>query len=148
MNIRTLKYVFIIIGIIYLLSPIDFLPDLFGLVGRIDDLALIAFLLWKYKQIKNRVTANFEKLKEDINNQANNNSSNQSSNNSTKKVFCPYNTLNISQNANQDEIKKAYKKMIREYHPDKVEHLGDDLKELANNKIRDIQRAYEELSGR
>lgn len=147
MNIRTLKYIFIIIGLIYLLSPIDFLPDLFGLIGRLDDVALIGFLVWKYKQIKNRLSANFEKAKKDFNSETSTNSNSESRNNSTKKTFCPYDTLKVSKNASQDEIKKAYKKMIKEYHPDKVEHLGEDLKELANNKIRDIQRAYEELSG-
>lgn len=137
MNINTLKIIFILVGIIYVRSPFDFLPDLLGLVGRIDDLALIAFLIWKYRQMKSRVTANFEKLKEEH--------QNKSDNNLSQENFCPYKTLNIKEDANQAEIKKAYKKMIREYHPDKVDHLGEELVELANKKIREIQKAFDAL---
>ena len=41
-----------------------------------------------------------------------------------------------------EEIKKAYHQRVREYHPDKVRHLGDDLQRLAEQKMRDINEAY------
>jgi curved DNA-binding protein len=48
-----------------------------------------------------------------------------------------YETLGISENANQDEIKKAYRKLANQHHPDK----GGDT-----NKFQQIQSAYETLS--
>ncbi len=34
---------------------------------------------------------------------------------------------------------------MKEYHPDKVAHLGEELQELAHKKSLDIQRAYQQL---
>ena len=55
--------------------------------------------------------------------------------------------LAIAPSASADEIRSAYKARMREYHPDKVEHLGVELRELARRKVLDIQRAYRQLGG-
>lgn len=52
-----------------------------------------------------------------------------------------YKTLGVSKNASQDEIKKAYKKLILKYHPDK--NPGD---KEAENKFKEVGEAYEVLS--
>jgi curved DNA-binding protein len=52
-----------------------------------------------------------------------------------------YKVLNISKNASQDEIKKAYRKLAREYHPDVN---PDDPN--AEEKFKDINEAYQVLS--
>lgn len=52
-----------------------------------------------------------------------------------------YQTLNVSKNASQDEIKKAYRKLAREYHPDVN---PDDPN--AEEKFKDINEAYQVLS--
>lgn len=135
MKLSKIKTIFIIIAVIYVLSPLDFLPDLLGLIGRIDDLALVIFLFWKYKQIKNNAFSR------------QNTYNTESVNNSKKQeAFCPYKTLEIEKTASKQEIIKAYKIKIKEYHPDKVEHLGDELKEVAKKKILDVQKAYEILN--
>jgi preprotein translocase subunit Sec63 len=36
---------------------------------------------------------------------------------------------------------------MKEYHPDKVAHLGDELQVLAHEKSQEIQRAYRQLRG-
>jgi DnaJ-domain-containing protein 1 len=36
---------------------------------------------------------------------------------------------------------------MREYHPDKVAHLGEALQTLAHEKSQEIQRAYRALGG-
>ncbi len=41
------------------------------------------------------------------------------------------------------EIKKKYKQIIRQYHPDRVAHLGQELKGLAAQKTTEINAAYE-----
>ncbi len=51
-----------------------------------------------------------------------------------------YETLNVSQNASADEIKKAYRKLARKYHPD-INKSPD-----AEEKFKEINAAYEILS--
>jgi DnaJ like chaperone protein len=56
-----------------------------------------------------------------------------------------YKILEIDSNANQDDIKKAYRKMAKKYHPDKL--LGQDPAMIkgAEEKFREVQKAYEIL---
>lgn len=56
-----------------------------------------------------------------------------------------YKILEITKNASTDEIKKAYRKMVKKYHPDKVEHLGEEHKKGAEDKFKQVQKAYEQL---
>jgi len=51
-----------------------------------------------------------------------------------------YETLGVSENASADEIKKAYRKLARKYHPD----INKDVK--AQEKFKEINAAYEVLS--
>jgi DnaJ like chaperone protein len=53
--------------------------------------------------------------------------------------------LQVNSNASIDQIKTAYKNRIKEYHPDKVANLGNDIKVLAEKKTQEINRAYEFL---
>ena len=53
-----------------------------------------------------------------------------------------YKLLGVSKNANEEEIRKAYKKMALKWHPDK----NQDNKEIAEEKFKEISRAYEVLS--
>lgn len=53
-----------------------------------------------------------------------------------------YFILNINRNSSIDAIKKAYKEEIRKYHPDKVEHLGNEFKDIAEKKTKNINKAY------
>jgi DnaJ like chaperone protein len=52
--------------------------------------------------------------------------------------------LQVPADASAETIREAYKRMISKYHPDKVESLGQELKELAAAKSRDITSAYRE----
>jgi molecular chaperone DnaJ len=52
-----------------------------------------------------------------------------------------YDTLGVAKNASQDEIKKAYRKLARQYHPDR--NPGDEASEA---KFKEVQAAYDVLS--
>jgi len=56
-----------------------------------------------------------------------------------------YTILEIKINASDDELKKTYRKMAAKYHPDKVNHLGNDLRELAEEKFKLVNEAYQNI---
>tara|TARA_B100000427_G_scaffold210305_1_gene175298 strand:- start:406 stop:1125 length:720 start_codon:yes stop_codon:yes gene_type:complete len=56
-----------------------------------------------------------------------------------------YRVLEISPDASNIEIKRAYKKMANKYHPDKVSHLGKEMQTLAEEKFKAVNNAYQYL---
>lgn len=55
----------------------------------------------------------------------------------------PYEVLEIKEGASKEEIKKAYRELVKKYHPDQY---GDNpLKDLAEEKLREINEAYDYL---
>jgi DnaJ-domain-containing protein 1 len=50
--------------------------------------------------------------------------------------------LEISPQASVDEIRDAYKKLMGQYHPDKVASLGPELQAVAERKSKEITEAY------
>ncbi len=57
----------------------------------------------------------------------------------------PYEILGIEESASPDEIRQAYLKMAKMYHPDKVAGLGPELVALAELKTKQINAAYRAL---
>ena len=57
----------------------------------------------------------------------------------------PYHVLKISSDASNEEVKKAYRILIMECHPDRVAHEGEAAVEAAHIKFLEIQQAYQEL---
>jgi DnaJ like chaperone protein len=53
-----------------------------------------------------------------------------------------HDTLNVSPNATADEIRRSYRTLMSQYHPDKVATLGDELRALAESKTKEITSAY------
>lgn len=70
--------------------------------------------------------------------------------NSVKAMFVKdtdsaYKILEIEPDATDEELKKAYKKMAIKYHPDKVSHLGEDVRKAAEDKFQKLNAAYDEI---
>lgn len=56
-----------------------------------------------------------------------------------------YKILEITKSASTDEVKKAYRKMVKKYHPDKLVGLGKEHLKGANEKFQSIQEAYDRI---
>lgn len=54
-----------------------------------------------------------------------------------------HDVLQVAPTASADEIRAAYRQLISQYHPDKVETLGPDIRDLARRKAQEITVAYE-----
>src|SRR6188472_1307516 len=50
--------------------------------------------------------------------------------------------LTVASDAPADEIKKAFRREIARYHPDKVQHLGPEFQEMASGIAADLTEAY------
>ena len=56
-----------------------------------------------------------------------------------------YDVLGIPKGASKDDIKKAYRNLVKKHHPDKVRNLGQVAEEAAKEKFQRIQKAYEDI---
>jgi DnaJ-like protein len=64
----------------------------------------------------------------------------------SRHVTTYYDILGVARNANAEEIKRAYRKLAQDYHPDKLAGVPPAVKKLAEEKFKDVQEAYEILS--
>ena len=55
----------------------------------------------------------------------------------------PYKVLGISPGASDDEVKEAYRRLARKYHPDN--YVNNPLSDLAPEKMKEINEAYDEI---
>lgn len=138
----------LLVVLLYIISPIDLVPDFLPGLGWIDDVLLLAIALWYltmrrpgespwdfYRRAKTwqgqRKAREAEKWAEDLRDYSQDD---------------PYTLLGVERNASQEEIKAAYRRAVSRYHPDKVAHLGKEFQELAHKKLLAIQKAYEDLT--
>ena len=58
-----------------------------------------------------------------------------------------YAVLGVGRGASAEEVTRAYRDLVKQYHPDRVADLGPELRQVAHRKTVEIQRAYAELTG-
>jgi len=58
-----------------------------------------------------------------------------------------YAQLGLTSNASDAEVKKAYRKLVSQYHPDKLVSRGlpEEMMEMAKTRVREINTAYEQI---
>jgi len=55
----------------------------------------------------------------------------------------PYEILGVKESATDEEVKAAYKVLVKKYHPDR--HANNPLEDLAEEKLRQVNMAYDEI---
>jgi hypothetical protein len=146
---RILKRVLLILAsLIYVVSPIDAVPDFIPGLGWLDDLVVVGFLFWYmarqqpghplWEVFRQRMQGPWTRptdapRPEDLT--------------ADFSRMDPYTLLEIPRTASPEEIKTGYRRAVTRYHPDKVAHLGKEFQDLAHQKMLAIQRAYETLQG-
>ncbi len=146
-----MKLFVIILAIIYTLSPFDFIPDFFPGMGWMDDLILWGIIIWKFF-LKEYIDASRPTPNKRQNAYEGSRFSDRafkdSSQDEPKQSFGtkdPYAILGVRPGADPDTIKKAYRELAGKYHPDKVSHLGEEFRRLAESRFKEIQEAYQKI---
>jgi uncharacterized membrane protein YkvA (DUF1232 family) len=130
----------LLLGLIYLAIPLDVVPDALLGLGWTDDLILLLLAYWFTKRM---LSGRYRQTRGDGYNNAGQGESGVASDSEKN----PYEILGVSKNATKEEIRSAYRKQARRYHPDRVSHLGEEFQQLAKAKFQEIQQAYEILLG-
>ena len=60
----------------------------------------------------------------------------------------PYRTLGVPADSSDDDIDLAYRRMMAQYHPDKVAGAADEIRQLAQQRATEINLAYEAIRKR
>jgi hypothetical protein len=149
------KIIFIVLAMLYALNPYDILPDMLIGWGWLDDFVVLGLLArYLYTQKKKREAfQKYYQYQQNTHGNDRNKSNNEkgpyvhTDSGKFSNLWDPYKILGIDRSASQEDIKRAYRALAGKYHPDKVEHLGEEFKALAEKHFKDIQRAYEELGG-
>jgi hypothetical protein len=138
-----IRWILGLLGVLYVISPFDLIPDMMVLRGWVDDL-IVLYLLYRYYLkpfLGGRQTAHQSGPRTGDANRAGpppggGNGSD------------PYRVLGLSSDATDAEIHRAYRQLAAKYHPDKVAHLGEEFRRLAEQRFKEIQAAYQELKQR
>ena len=149
-----MRFLIYIVLILYVISPYDILPDFFAGLGWIDDLIILGVLYWYhfiYRPAKMRAKYKEAYHQEGEGTEREYYQGEQQQKARTDRRFSkrdPYEILGVERGAPLNEVKAAYRKLAIKYHPDKVNHLGDEFKVLAEKRFKEIQEAYQELVNR
>jgi len=135
------KYLPWLIALLYLINPYDVVPDFILGIGWLDDLAVAGLVLWwasRWKRTLQQKSTSSSYTKAEQGSAAREEPHGED----------PYKVLGLQSGATKEEIKAAYKRLAAQYHPDKVQHLGKELQDLAHKKFVAIQEAYNEFKAK
>ena len=147
------QIILIILVILYILSPYDILTDFLVGWGWLDDLVILGLLLRYFNTLKKKRSA-FQRYyqngrkaddKQEDATAGKNSSQTHADDRRSSFQWDPYRVLEIERGASQETIRQAFRRLAGKYHPDKVQHLGEEFRQLAEKRFKEIQRAYDEL---
>jgi len=152
------KIIVLILIVLYAVVPYDLFPDFIPVAGWFDDAFLVGLLIYYLKKgclpgIFAKRTGAASHAAEgagfsDTHGGEDDGQTRYSRAAEQEKTKDPYEILGLKHGAAQEEIHAAYRQAVHQYHPDKVSHLGPELRELAQEKFIEIQEAYDNLRRR
>jgi hypothetical protein len=146
-----MRYWILLLLILYVLSPIDIVPEyLVGPIGWLEDAITVGLLYWYFIYRPGKMRARYKEAyrRAGEGTQQARYRENRRQEAQTEQGYSkldPYKVLGVHRGASIDEIKAAYRELAAKYHPDKVNHLGDEFKVMAEKKFKEIQEAYQTL---
>jgi hypothetical protein len=135
-----MRWIYWILIVLYILSPYDLIPDLIPGWGWVDDL-LVGGLCW-YFLVYRRRGRGPDEAQQGGRKEA---TAEEAPPEEVKKD--PYAVLGIDRSASGEEIRIAYLRLAAKYHPDKVSHLGEEFRDLAAKRFKEIKAAFDALNG-
>ena len=135
-----MKWLLTILALLYVFNPWDLLPDIVVGVGWLDDLFVLGLLGYYLYRIGLRGKPHGGRSAKDPDDRYE-----QTDATAAAGADNPHRVLGVEPDASQEDIRRAYRRLAAQYHPDKVAHLGLDLRHLAEQKFKAIQAAYEVL---
>ncbi len=126
-------------------SRLQLLYYLFGIAEADNDINNYEIdVLYRISQGLNISNTDFESTKAMFGNTYNyNRQQGSSESHDYNKLDNAYKILEITSEASDDDVMKAYRNMAKKHHPDLVSHLGDDVRKSAEQKLQEINSAYE-----
>jgi hypothetical protein len=139
-----IKWILGLLGLIYVVSPYDLIPDFMVLRGWLDDLVVL-YLIYRY-YLKPFLSARGPGRAEERQQQRGSSRGQTRPSHQDSGPRDPFQVLGVAPGASAEEIRRAYLALAAKYHPDKVQHLGEDFQRLAEQRFKEIQAAYQALS--
>lgn len=134
--------VYLIVALLYVFFPRDMVPDYLVGWGWLDDL-IVLFFFWRlYRRL---VRQRRPGSRNGQTRQRDDGRHDRSTGSGAREKQDPYAILGVAPGASREEIRSAYRRLAAQYHPDKVQHLGKELQELAEVRFKEIQQAYDQL---
>ena len=146
-----MRFLYIILALLYALSPYDLVPDFLVGWGWLDDaviLGLVLRFIYQYRKRAQQAAGYTYQQQRAAGGRSQGDGSRQEQAQPGEKASepeSPYDVLGVKPGASQEELKKAYRELVSKYHPDKVAHLGDEFRKLAEIRFKQIQQAYQQL---
>jgi DnaJ like chaperone protein len=142
-----MRYVLLILALLYALLPWDLFPDVLTGWGWLDDVFVLGLVLryFFFKSPDRRRAFSDDAAGRSTASQQGQDRQERSSEENRFGSRDPYTVIGVSRNASAAEIKSAYRQLVNRYHPDKVAHLGGEFRELAEKRFKQIQQAYQDL---
>ncbi|ETX04004.1 MAG: hypothetical protein ETSY2_31310 [Candidatus Entotheonella gemina] len=140
--------VILCLGILYVLSPIDAVPDVVPILGWVEDLLVFAVALWLANRMRKPSPAETANEQDETSGSSRADGDTLRDQPAASLPKTPWQLLDIEPDASDEALEAAYKAKLMQYHPDRVAHLGEELQRLAHEKTLEIQRAYEYIKRR
>ena len=131
----------LLLALIYVVVPwdLDFVP----LFGRVDDLLLLLLALaytWKrYLFLRGKVSP------EQGGRGGEGSAAGNTSSGRDPDEGDPYRVLGVKPGDDEETIRKAYRSLLGKYHPDRVQHLGEEFGEIALRRTKAINLAWQRI---